>query len=114
MYLYRAFKSWTEYGLLTSRLQRKFTTSRGLKAAGCGSWEALLQDRLIHKFEIDFYDFKYCGVSVMADYIFEKNVEIPLQGKQAGGKVRANVYRPHGEGRHPVLVTYGPCKYLQK
>jgi len=38
-------------------------------------------------------------------YIFEKNVDVHLK---AGGVVRANIFRPKGPGRHPVLVTYGP------
>ena len=47
----------------------------------------------------------------MPDYIFEKNVDVPLQGKQHGGKVRVNVYRPDSDGCFPVLVTYGPCEF---
>jgi predicted acyl esterase len=38
-------------------------------------------------------------------YVFEKNVDVPLK---AGGVVRANVFRPKGTSRNPVLVTYGP------
>ena len=38
-------------------------------------------------------------------YIFEKNVDVPLK---AGGVVRANVYRPKDNARHPVICTYGP------
>src|ERR1700755_3433286 len=39
------------------------------------------------------------------DYIFEKNVDIPLK---TGGLIRANVYRPKGDGKYPAIVTYGP------
>jgi predicted acyl esterase len=38
-------------------------------------------------------------------YRFEKNVDVPLK---SGGLVRANVFRPKDDERHPVLVTYGP------
>ena len=44
------------------------------------------------------------------EYIFEKNVEIPLKPGKYGSVIRANVYRPKGEGKFPVLATYGPCK----
>ncbi|KAL6703986.1 hypothetical protein ACN47E_008924 [Coniothyrium glycines] len=47
-------------------------------------------------------------VQIVEGYVYEQNVDIPLQGAQKGGVVRANVYRPRGEGRYPVLVTYGP------
>lgn len=46
----------------------------------------------------------------MGSYILEKNVDIPLKGNQAGGVIRANVYRPRTPGKYPVLATYGPCK----
>jgi predicted acyl esterase len=39
-------------------------------------------------------------------YIFEQNVTIPL--KDGSGLIRANVYRPKGLEKVPVLVTYGP------
>jgi predicted acyl esterase len=39
-------------------------------------------------------------------YIFEQNVTIPL--KSSSGVVRCNVYRPKGQGKAPVLMTYGP------
>jgi predicted acyl esterase len=39
-------------------------------------------------------------------YIFEQNVTIPL--KSSPGVVRCNVYRPKGQGKAPVLMTYGP------
>ncbi|KAJ5080887.1 hypothetical protein N7456_013597 [Penicillium angulare] len=39
-------------------------------------------------------------------YIFEQNVSINL--KDESGIVRANVYRPKGTEKVPVLVTYGP------
>ncbi|KDE07386.1 hypothetical protein MVLG_02426 [Microbotryum lychnidis-dioicae p1A1 Lamole] len=37
--------------------------------------------------------------------LFDKNVDIPLKD---GGLCRANVYRPHEQGRYPVLMTMGP------
>ncbi|KAB5540296.1 putative acyl esterase [Coniochaeta sp. 2T2.1] len=42
------------------------------------------------------------------DYVYEENVAINLAGDK--GIVRCNVYRPkdNGDGRFPVLVTYGP------
>lgn len=39
-------------------------------------------------------------------YIFEQNVSVPL--KTGNGLIRANVYRPKGQEKSPVLVTYGP------
>lgn len=47
-------------------------------------------------------------------YIVETNVSIPLKTPAPSipndpRLVRANVYRPKGAGRYPVLVTYGPC-----
>lgn len=41
-------------------------------------------------------------------YIFEQNVDVPLNS--ASGLVRVNVYRPKTENgaRVPVIVTYGP------
>jgi hypothetical protein len=39
-------------------------------------------------------------------YIFEQNADIDIG--ESTGPVRCNVYRPKGEGRYPVLVTYGP------
>jgi predicted acyl esterase len=39
-------------------------------------------------------------------YIFEQNVTIPL--KSSSGVVRCNVYRPKGQEKAPVLMTYGP------
>lgn len=38
--------------------------------------------------------------------IFEKNISIPLKNSEL--PVRCNVYRPIGDGKFPVLVTYGP------
>jgi hypothetical protein len=35
----------------------------------------------------------------------ETNTLIPMRD---GANLRANVYRPEGEGRHPVLMTFGP------
>ena len=54
-------------------------------------------------------------VEESGDYIFEHNVNVPLQTAQPSIPndpllVRANVYRPKKEGKYPVLVTYGPCK----
>ncbi|KAF2152844.1 alpha/beta-hydrolase [Myriangium duriaei CBS 260.36] len=39
-------------------------------------------------------------------YVFEQNATVQLTNSE--GLVRVNVYRPKGEGKHPVLVTYGP------
>jgi hypothetical protein len=42
-------------------------------------------------------------------YVYEQNATVPL--KTSEGRVRCNVYRPkpeNGEGKFPVLVTYGP------
>ena len=39
-------------------------------------------------------------------YVYEENVLIPLQCQD--GYVRANVYRPKGTSKYPVLATYGP------
>ena len=39
-------------------------------------------------------------------YVYEENVTIKV--KLSDGLVRCNVYRPHGEVKYPVLVTYGP------
>jgi hypothetical protein len=43
-------------------------------------------------------------------YIFEQNASVTL--KASSGLIRVNVYRPKDEagkeGKHPVLVTYGP------
>jgi len=39
-------------------------------------------------------------------YIFEQNATVSL--KSSKGLVRVNVYRPKGEERVPVLVTYAP------
>lgn len=36
--------------------------------------------------------------------IFEKDVEIPMRD---GLRLRANVYRPHAEGRYPVVLAHG-------
>jgi len=52
------------------------------------------------------------------DYIVETNVDIPLRtaGKSTPDDpllVRANVYRPKGDDKYPVLVTYGPCKSIE-
>jgi predicted acyl esterase len=38
--------------------------------------------------------------------IYEQNVDVDIGEKS--GPVRCNVYRPKGEGKYPVLVTYGP------
>jgi uncharacterized protein len=35
----------------------------------------------------------------------ERNVEVPMRD---GARLRANVYRPDGDGRFPVLMTFGP------
>ena len=37
--------------------------------------------------------------------IFERDVEIPTR---EGGALRANVYRPVGDGPYPVILTHGP------
>ncbi|KAI0131924.1 Alpha/Beta hydrolase protein [Xylariales sp. AK1849] len=42
------------------------------------------------------------------DYVFDKNVEIPLKPGKSGTVIRANVYRPKAPGKYPVLCTYGP------
>ncbi|KAH8083130.1 X-Pro dipeptidyl-peptidase protein [Filobasidium floriforme] len=42
----------------------------------------------------------------LANMTFEKNVDIPLKDGQ--GLCRGNVYRPKGDGKWPVLLTYGP------
>jgi predicted acyl esterase len=39
-------------------------------------------------------------------YIFEQNVSVPLKARS--GLIRANVYRPKGQQKAPVIVTYGP------
>ena len=39
-------------------------------------------------------------------YIYEQNVTITLQ--HSAGLIRCNVYRPKGDAKHPVLLTYGP------
>lgn len=39
-------------------------------------------------------------------YLYEENVTITLKSFQ--GLVRCNIYRPKGEDKVPVLVTYGP------
>ena len=39
-------------------------------------------------------------------YLYEENVVVPLKCQE--GVVRANVFRPKGDGEYPVLVTYGP------
>ncbi|KAK4182822.1 cocaine esterase [Podospora australis] len=43
---------------------------------------------------------------VSFDYIFEQNVNVPLQF--GDGVIRANVFRPDTSSKVPVLVTYGP------
>lgn len=49
-------------------------------------------------------------ISVIDDasfgYIFEQNVNVPLQ--TGGAVIRCNVYRPKTSDPVPVLVTYGP------
>lgn len=55
------------------------------------------------------------AVDTSGPYIFERDVDVPLKTAQPGIKddpllVRANVYRPHKEGKYPVLCTYGPCE----
>jgi predicted acyl esterase len=48
---------------------------------------------------------------VVENYIFERNVSIPLQtGVNKGLPLRINVYRPNKEGSFPVICTLGPCK----
>ncbi len=39
-------------------------------------------------------------------YLFEQHVSIITRDN--AGPVRCNVYRPKGDAKHPVLVTYGP------
>jgi hypothetical protein len=39
-------------------------------------------------------------------YIYEENVSIRISSVE--GIVRCNVYRPKGDEKVPVLVTYGP------
>ena len=55
-------------------------------------------------------------VDSSGDYIVEVNVDINLRTATKSTPddpllVRANVYRPKLEGKFPVLVTYGPCKF---
>lgn len=56
-------------------------------------------------------------VEEFPDYIVEFNVDIPLRTATKTSPtdpllVRGNVYRPKKEGEYPVLVTYGPCKFV--
>jgi uncharacterized protein len=37
--------------------------------------------------------------------ILDRNIEIAMRD---GARLRANVYRPDGDGRYPVLMTFGP------
>ena len=39
------------------------------------------------------------------EMMLDKDVAIPMRD---GAVLRANVYRPKGEGRFPVLMTFGP------
>lgn len=41
-------------------------------------------------------------------YIYEQNVSVPLRTADPTSIVRCNVYRPKGDAKCPVLVTYGP------
>ena len=55
-------------------------------------------------------------VETSGPYTVEINVDIPLRTAAKSTSddpllVRANIYRPKLEGKYPVLVTYGPCKY---
>src|SRR5881396_2832743 len=55
------------------------------------------------------------AIDTSGSYIVETNVDIPLRTAPPSipndpRLIRANVYRPKGEGRYPVLVTYGPCE----
>jgi hypothetical protein len=49
-------------------------------------------------------------------YVVEINADIPLRTATRSTPedpllVRANIYRPKSEGKFPVLITYGPCKF---
>jgi hypothetical protein len=56
-------------------------------------------------------------VDSSGEYVVEVNVSIPLPTAVKSTLdsllvVRANVYRPKFDGKFPVLVTYGPCKFF--